>query len=72
MYFGELDFKRGIIKLKRILDANTKIYMGTFVRDEVFYYVMNQNNFMKNSIVTSNFEQILNVSNRGMIMTTAF
>ena len=75
IYIGELNFKEGKIKLKKILEPQTPdaiILNGAYVREEVFYYVMNPNSFIKNSILKSNLSPITGVTFRGMIMTTAF
>jgi hypothetical protein len=48
------------------------MYIGAYVREEVFYYIMNPNTFIKNNILKPNYTPIPGVYNRGMIMTTAY
>ena len=75
IFIGELNFKDAKIKLKRILDPQTPdaiMYIGAYVREEVFYYIMNPNTFIKNNILKPNYTPIPGVYNRGMIMTTAY
>jgi hypothetical protein len=70
-----LNFKDAKLKLKKILEPLTPdaiIYIGAFVRDEVFYYIMNPNTFLKNNILQPNLYPIVGASNRGMIMTSAY